>query len=104
MPVPEGLDLRTVGEYMVAVDVRQTAWGEITHLEIARRDNLPVHKWYDLLNVKDEVCGEERVAVEVYPARSRLVDAQHAYHLWVLPEGFVLPFGIHEDDNRDGQT
>lgn len=102
--MPAGLDLRTVGEYMVAVDVRQTAWGEVTHLEISRSDNRPVHDWYELWKVKNDVCGLQRVAVEVYPAAARLVDAQHAYHLWVLPEGFELPFGIHELDNHDSSV
>lgn len=95
------LDIRRVGDYQVVVDDRTTAWGTVRHLEISRRDNAPVHNWHDLQRVKNELCGEHRLAIEVYPAADRLVDAQNAYHLWVLPEGFELPFGIHEGDNID---
>ena len=90
--------IERVNEYMIIRDVRQTAWGEVTHLEISREDNQPIHSWMDLQGIKDQLCGSERLAIEVYPPASRFVNAQHAYHLWVLPEGFRLPFGIHEAD------
>lgn len=27
--------------------------------------------------------------------KSNLVDQANVYHLWVLPAGFQLPFGLH---------
>lgn len=95
------LNIITFQNYTIVVDDRQTPWGVVRHLEISRKDNQPIHNWHDLQRIKNEVAGEHRVAVEVYPDVDRLVDAQHAYHLWVLPEGFELPFGIHEKDLPD---
>lgn len=54
--------------------------------------------WATKQRIKDELVGAERMAVEVFPARAELVDQADAYHLWVLPEGFRLPFGVEEAD------
>lgn len=37
---------------------------------------------------------------EVYPREADLVDCANMYHLWVLPEGHVLNFGLHLRDAR----
>ena len=52
--------------------------------------------WAAKQRVKDELMGAGRMAVEVFPPRKELVDQADAYHLWVLPEGFKLPFGVEE--------
>jgi hypothetical protein len=68
------------------------------HLLIQRRDGqrAGAERYQDFMRIKDELTGEEREAAEVYPARSREVDAGHVYHLWVLAtegdaylEGFI---------------
>lgn len=33
--------------------------------------------------------------MEVYPGEGDLVNLADMYHLWVMPEGFALPFGLH---------
>lgn len=66
----------------------------LTHLSIHRHDRAAVRDWRHLQQIKNEVCGGEREAVELYPAESRLVDASNEYHLWVFPEGTRLPFGM----------
>lgn len=71
-----------------------TDWGIVEHLIIRRHDTKPIHSWYDLQRIKNELVGSDRTAVEVYPAESNLVDDANLYHLWVLPEGFKLPFGL----------
>lgn len=68
----------------------------LVHLSIKRRDKATVHDWRDLQRIKNELCGPEREAVEIYPAESRLVDTANQYHLWVLPEGSRVPFGFDE--------
>jgi hypothetical protein len=65
----------------------------ITHLSIKRLDKESIHDWRDLQRIKNELCGPEREAVELYPAESRLMDTSNQYHLWVLPEGMGFPFG-----------
>jgi hypothetical protein len=87
--------------YQVTVSCFDTGWGPITHLSIVRRDRSPTHDWRDLQRIKNELCGPEREAVELYPAESRLVDTNNQYHLWVLPEGGVLPLGYAERDVSD---
>lgn len=68
----------------------------ITHLSIKRVDKTATHDWRDLQRIKNELCGPEREAVEVYPAESRLVDTSDQYHLWVYPEGYTVPMGFME--------
>lgn len=77
----------------VQVSHEQTDWGTVTHLWVRRHDEQPM-TWAEMQRIKDELVGAERIGVEVYPAQSALVDAAHIYHLWVLPEGFKLPFGL----------
>ena len=80
--------------YCVQVYEMNSVWGQIVHLGIKRCDGEPVHSWPHFQRIKDELVGVERVAVEVYPARSQLVDDAHMYWLWVLPEGMELPFSL----------
>jgi len=78
-------------------EMEHEIWGgKLVHLSIKRNDKECVHDWRDLQRIKNEVVGEEREAVELYPAESRLVDQANQYHLWVLPEGQCLPLGWFE--------
>lgn len=52
------------------------------------------------MQIKNELFGEKRVAIEVYPSQDRLVDAADTYHLWVFEKGFKMPFGIHPRDEK----
>lgn len=44
--------------------------------------------------VKDEIFGEDRSAIEVFPRKADLVDEADMYHLWVFPAGFRFDFGL----------
>lgn len=79
--------------YAVLVFIRSTAWGEVTHLAIGNPESTEP-PWRDLQRIKTELFGPERVAIQVYPAESELVDKANMYHLWVLPDGFCLPFTL----------
>lgn len=50
--------------------------------------------WWEAQRIKDELAGEDRQAVEIYPPRAEVVDAAPMYHLWVLDQ--PLPFSISE--------
>jgi hypothetical protein len=53
---------------------------------IGRLDQRPVEgpdAWYDLWSIKNQVLGEEALAVELYPPLSLLVDGAHQRHLWL---------------------
>jgi hypothetical protein len=68
----------------------------LTHLSIKRNDRHVIRDWRHLQSMKNEICGPEREAVEIYPAESRLVDSANEYHLWVLPEEMTMGFGFDE--------
>ena len=66
----------------------------VVHLSIKRLDKKPIRSWRDLLWIKNELCGPERWAVEIFPAMAELVDTANQYHLWVLPEGMRAGFDL----------
>lgn len=80
--------------YAVQVSEIDTDWGRVTHLWIRRHDSQPVRSWPDLQRIKNEIAGPDRLAVEVFPPQSEVVDLANMLHLWVLPVGFTLPFGL----------
>lgn len=93
---PEGLkDVYQNNLYVVQFFEHASKFGIITHLHIRRNDEAPVKSWYDMQRIKDELIGQERLGIEVYPPRSQLVDGANNYHIWVFPEGFQFDFGLH---------
>lgn len=56
--------------------------------------------WRDMQRIKDEVIGEDRIAVQVYPAKARIIDQADMYHLFVLKAGDQLGFGLHPLDEE----
>ena len=48
--------------------------------------------WKEAQRIKDELAGELKTAVEVYPPRPEIVDQANMYHLWVMPGS--LPFSL----------
>ena len=84
--------------YLVYVD-RNTplAYGElegkVTHLSIKRKDKRPCNDWRDFQEIKNELCGEEWEAMQIYPAESRMTDTSNQYHLWCTPPDLIIPVG-----------
>lgn len=66
---------------------------EVTWLSIKRRDKDVIRDWRHLQKIKNDICGPEREAVELFPSESRLVDTSNQFHLWVLASGVMFPFG-----------
>lgn len=83
--------------YSVQISRHATAWGLVMHLWIRRHDTQPVRSWFDVQRIKNELVAPECTGVEVYPKESRKIDVANIYHLYVLPAGFELPFGLHEE-------
>ena len=63
------------------------------HLSIRHNDRRPIRDWRQFQRIKNELAGEQREALEIYPAESRLVDEANSYHLWVMPTGEKVPVG-----------
>ena len=55
------------------------------------------------MQIKNELFGEQRLAIEVFPKQKNLVDVMDVYHLWVFPKDFDLPFGIHPTRDKQGR-
>ncbi len=56
--------------------------------------------WAEKQQIKDELFGKNRVAIEVYPKEDRMVNSADVYHLWVFDKKFNLPFGIHDKEYK----
>lgn len=84
--------------HLYQVQVRELGGGW-THLNIRRRDGAVIFRdWRHFQNIKNQLCGPEREAMELYPAESRLVDTSNKYHLWVAPAGVTIPIGFGQRD------
>ena len=88
-------------------------WGNIEHVTITRivRDEngepIPISMggsaaigWNEKMMIKNELFGEDRFAIEVYPKQDRLVDVTDTYHLWVFGKKYDMPFGIHPKEYK----
>ncbi len=84
----------------------RTKMGNVEHVTITRRDpSLPMYvvtndgsgsfTWAEKQQIKDELFGSNRAAIEVYPTEDRMVNTADVYHLWVFDKKFRMPFGIH---------
>lgn len=71
---------------------------KMLHINIRRRDGAMFKDWRHFQQIKNEVAGEEREALEIYPRESRKVDTSNKWHLWVLPEGATFGMGWFERD------
>lgn len=81
--------------FAVWVSYEPSAWGTVTHLWVRRHTSEARRpSWKEAQRIKDTVVGWGRTAVEVFPRRTDVVDQANMYHLWVLPEGVILPFGL----------
>lgn len=96
--------------YQVTSRLLNTDFGKVEHatiLKIEHNENqfstagqrdIP---WSVKQQIKNELFGENRLAIEVFPKEKNLVDVMDVYHLWIFPKDFDLPFGIHP--TRDKQ-
>lgn len=83
--------------YQVTYSEEQhSSFGTVAWLIIRRLDSEAVHDWRHFQRIKNELCGEECEAIEIYPAESRLVDESNQYHLFVFERTLRLPFGYAE--------
>lgn len=73
-------------------------------LSIRETDRTTRHDWRDLQQIKNELCGPECEAIEIYPAESHLCDCANQFHLWVWEHAiFTQPGGIGFDSRRVSQ-
>lgn len=99
-PIPDETLCWRNNLYTVIVETREEQatfdGAAVLHLSIKRNDRKPIHSWADLQWIKNQLCGPEAEAIELFPAESRMMDAANQYHLWVLPPGRTWPVGVFE--------
>lgn len=88
------------GEYAAITREINTEWGRMIHCAFRNKNGTEI-SWKEKQWLKDSLFGEDRVAIEVFPQKDRLVDAANMYHIWVFEKGFELPFGIHDKDKSE---
>ncbi len=49
--------------------------------------------WRDFQEIKNDLVGRNRCAVEIYPPEGRVHDTDNVYHLWVFPDKQDIPIG-----------
>ena len=54
--------------------------------------------WRDFQAIKSDLCSPTREGMEIYPSEERVHDLDNVFHIWVLPEGMVLPIGYARGD------
>lgn len=84
---------------IVVLEYRMRIWWgwrriKIRHLAIKTRQDVALYKFYSLMDIKNQICGEECAAVQVYPKQSEIMDAANLSHLFVFPEKFKLPLTL----------
>lgn len=65
------------------------------HLTVERLDGAPIVAEWDVLQaIKNEMCGEEIIAIEIFPAESQKVNEINRRHLWIVSESDIYPFNL----------
>lgn len=86
-------------QYCVMTREIDTNIGKVTHACMRNQGSKETNwkgteiSWSEKQRIKNEIFGEDAVAIEVFPKETELVDEVNMYHVWVLHE-FELPFGL----------
>lgn len=83
--------------HVVLIRTIDTEWGKVEHAAIRNADSQDV-PWAIKQQIKNDLFGEDRVAIEVFPEVSQLIDGAMMYHIWVLPAGFKMPFSLKSQE------
>lgn len=62
------------------------------HLSIRHIDRKAIRDWRHFQRIKNELAGENREGLEIFPPEEYLVDTANQYHLFVMPLGQTTPF------------
>ena len=94
-PPPDTLIAYWISRHFTVQEHRKHCrWGTITLLFITKNDQTPVTRWADVQNIKTDICGPDSVAIEVYPSEEEMPEMAGYKQIFVLPEGFELPFKL----------
>ena len=108
---PDQLDRAWVSNdgYSVSSRLLHTEmFGEVEHAVITRNQyHYPLGDegeipWIIMQEIKNELFGEERMAIEIFPPERYRIRKAHriCWHLWIFEEGKGVPLSIHPDHVR----
>lgn len=86
-------------QYCVMTRDIDTHMGKVTHACIRNQGSRDTKwkgtdiPWVEKQRIKNEIFGNEAIAIEIFPKESELVDEANMYHIWILHD-FILPFSI----------
>jgi hypothetical protein len=76
-------------------DQAATTHGPAIRAMIQNHTDTPIkNHWSEIQSIKNEIFGEETMAIEYYPANSELVNLHNIYWIWIFPAG-VIPKPMH---------
>lgn len=81
--------------YVVMVyDNSPVTTGTAIRVMVQKHNDTPIlNHWSEMQKIKNEIFGEETIAVEYYPAKSQLIDDHNIYWFWIFPDN-VLPIPL----------
>jgi hypothetical protein len=90
--------------YSVQFVAKNTDWGVLTRLLIRRNDTSTNVSWKDKQRIKNELVGEDAIALEVFPPVEDLFDDANIYHLWIIPKEINLPILLGSNESARRQV
>ena len=92
--------------YTVMVKYLDLAEGESggIRLDIRHNQNKPIREWKHLQRIKNELIGEEREAMEIFPPQSMVTDMSNMHHLFAAPVGVSSVYVYEEKLAQTGLT
>lgn len=71
------------------------------NLSIKRHDRKAECDWRIFQRIKNDLVGEKREAVQLFPSMDRVLDTANQYFLWVAPKDYVFGIGQIEQEVSD---
>ena len=79
------------------IHLKENQIEDFLYLSIKRKDKEAIFDIEHLQQIKDELAGENRIAIELYPSQARVLDCANQYHLFVFPEK-TFPFEFNPNE------
>lgn len=70
-------------------------------LSIKRYDRKAECDWRIFQRIKNDLVGEKREAVQLFPSMDRVLDTANQYFLWVAPKDYIFGIGQIEQEVSD---
>ena len=79
-----------------------TPIGGVVQLVIARHMHIERVTWHEMLRIKNELYGVDKLGVEIFP-REVVGPNFKIRVMWIMPQDYEMPFGLHKNSAWGGQ-